>query len=197
MKIQSAKFITSSSSLSTCPPALLPEAAFVGRSNVGKSSLLNCLLGRKGKELAKTSGTPGKTRLINFFLVDDSCYFVDLPGYGYAKVPEAVKKNWASMIEGYLSQRETLRVVIVLLDARRVPSIADQQMKDWLDGYHRPSIFVMTKIDKISRTERNRTIELIRQELKLKEEDLLIPFSAKTNEGRHEILRDLEVYLKP
>ncbi len=195
MKIQSARFITSSSSLSTCPPALLPEAAFVGRSNVGKSSLLNCLLGRKG--LAKTSGTPGKTRLINFFLVDDSYYFVDLPGYGYAKVPEALKKNWAPMIEGYLSHRETLRVVIVLLDARHLPSLADQQMKDWLDDYHRPAIFVATKIDKISRNQKTRAVEMIRQELKLKEEDLLIPFSAKTNEGRHEILRALEVYLKP
>ena len=195
MNIRSARFITSSSSLSTCPLALLPEAAFVGRSNVGKSSLLNCLLGEK--QLAKTSGTPGKTRLINFFLVDDSYYFVDLPGYGYAKVPEALKKNWASMIEGYLSHRETLRVVIVLLDARHLPSLADQQMKDWLDHYHRPAIFVATKIDKISRNQKSRTVEIMRQELKLKEEDLLIPFSAKTNEGRQEILRALEVYLKP
>ena len=195
MKIQSARFITSSSSLSTCPPALLPEVAFVGRSNVGKSSLLNSLLGRTG--LAKTSNTPGKTRLINFFLVDDSYYFVDLPGYGYAKVPEVLRKRWASMIEGYLSHRETLRVVIVLLDARHLPSLADQQMKDWLDHYHRPAIFVATKIDKISRNQKTRAVEMIRQELKLKEEDPIIPFSAKTNEGCHEILRALEVYLKP
>lgn len=195
MKIQSARFITSSSRLETSPPALLPEAAFVGRSNVGKSSLLNSLLGRKG--LAKTSGTPGKTRLINFFLVDDSYYFVDLPGYGYAKVPEAIKKNWAPMIEGYLSHRETLRVVIVLLDARHLPSLADQQMKDWLDHYRRPAIFVATKIDKISRNQKTRAIEMIQREMKLKKEDLLVPFSAKTNEGRHELLRALEVYLKP
>jgi len=194
MKIRSAKFITSSSNLSTCPPALLPEAAFVGRSNVGKSSLLNSLLGQK--QLAKTSRTPGKTRLINFFLVDDSYYFVDLPGYGYAKVPEALKKNWASMVEGYLSHREMLRVVTVLLDARHLPSLADQQMKDWLDYYHRPAIFVATKIDKISRNQRARSAEMIRQALKLKEQDL-IPFSAETSEGRHEILRALEGYLQP
>jgi GTP-binding protein len=195
MKIRSAKFIKSGSSLSNCPAALLPEAAFVGRSNVGKSSLLNSLLGQK--QLAKTSGTPGKTRLINFFLVDDSYYFVDLPGYGYAKVPEMLKKNWASMVEGYLSHRETLRVVVVLLDARHLPSLADQQMKDWLDYYRRPAVFVATKIDKISRNQRTRSVEMIRQVLKLKEQDLLIPFSAETDEGRHEIVRAVEAYLHP
>jgi GTP-binding protein len=195
MKIQSVNFITSSSCLEACPPALLPEAAFVGRSNVGKSSLLNSLFGRKG--LAKTSGTPGKTRLINFFLVDDAYYFVDLPGYGYAKVSSALKKSWAPMIEGYLSNRETLRVVIVLLDARHAPSNGDQQMKDWLDYHHRPVIFVATKIDKISRNQKNHAVEVIRRDLKLDEEDLLIPFSAKTDAGRHELLRALEIYLKP
>jgi len=195
MKIRSARFITSSDRLEACPLALLPEAAFVGRSNVGKSSLLNSLLGRKG--LAKTSGTPGKTRLINFFLVDDSYYFVDLPGYGYARVPEALKKNWASMIESYLSHRETLRVVIVLLDARHLPSLADRQMKDWLDHYRRPAIFVATKIDKISRNQKIRAIEAIQREMKLKKQDLLIPFSARTGEGCLDLLRALEVYIKP
>jgi len=195
MKIQSIKFITSSSRLEACPPALFPEVSFVGRSNVGKSSLLNSLFGHKG--LAKTSRTPGKTRLINFFLVDDSCYFADLPGYGYAKVPMIIKKSWAPMIEGYLAHREAIRVVVLLLDARHVPSMTDQQMKDWLDYHHRPVIFVATKMDKISRNQRIDAMEVIRKELKLKEEDLLIPFSAKTGEGRHELLRALDSYLKP
>ena len=195
MKIRPARFITSSARLSTCPPATLPEVAFLGRSNVGKSSLLNVLLGQKG--LAKTSSTPGKTRLINFFLVDDSCYFVDLPGYGYAKVPEALKKSWTSMIEGYLSQRETLRVVAVLLDARHLPSVADLQMKEWLDYYRRPAVFVATKIDKIPRSQKTRSVEMIRKQLKLTDKDLLIPFSAETAEGSREIFRTLQSYLKP
>ena len=195
MKIQSVRFITSSASHSACPQASFPEVAFVGRSNVGKSSLLNSLFGRKG--LAKTSGTPGKTRLINFFLVDDSYYFVDLPGYGYAKVPEAVKKQWGPMIEGYFAHREDLRAVVVLLDARRVPSLSDQQTKAWLDYYRIPAIFVMTKIDKVSRTQKTRAVEVIRRELKLDKEDLLIPFSAITHEGGQELLRALEGYLRP
>jgi GTP-binding protein len=195
MKIQAIQFITSSGRLEACPPALLPEASFVGRSNVGKSSLLNSLFGRKG--LAKTSRTPGKTRLINFFLVDDAYYFADLPGYGYAKVPAIVKKSWAPMIEDYLAHRETLRVVVLLLDARHAPSVADQQMKDWLDYHQRPVIFVATKIDKISRNQKTHAMEVIRKELKLKKEDLLIPFSAKTDAGRYELLRALENYLKP
>ena len=169
--------------------------AFVGRSYVGKSSLLNALLGQKG--LAKTSGTPGKTRLINFFLVDDSCYFVDLPGYGYAKVPDRLKKSWASMIEGYLSRRETLRAATVLLDSRHRPGLADRQMKEWLEYYQKPVVYVATKIDKISRNQRTRSLENIRQELNLKEKDPLIPFSAETNEGCQEIFRALETYLKP
>jgi GTP-binding protein len=195
MKIQSAKFITSSNHVSTFPPAELPEAAFVGRSNVGKSSLLNTLLGRK--QLAKTSSTPGKTRLINFFQVDDSYYFVDLPGYGYANVSDRLKRGWASMIEGYLSQRETLRVVAVLLDSRHLPSLADHRMKEWLQYYQRPTVYVATKIDKISRNQRSRSVAMIRQRLKLKEEERLIPFSAQTGEGRREIFQALEAYLKP
>src|SRR4030043_236289 len=134
MKIPSADFIKSAVWPPQYPPATLPEIAFVGRSNVGKSSLINVLVGRKS--LAKTSDTPGRTQLINFFTINEKISFVDLPGYGFAKVARSVKKNWGEMVEVYLSQRSNLALVVLILDIRRVPNEDDLSLRDWLESYH-------------------------------------------------------------
>ncbi len=130
MKILSAEFVLSAKEPAHYPPAVLPEIAFAGRSNVGKSSLINTLLNRKG--LARTSNTPGRTQEINFFRVNDRFAFIDLPGYGYAKVPESIRKQWGPMVETYLRERDTLRLVVLILDVRRDPSEEDLQLIDWL-----------------------------------------------------------------
>src|SRR5512142_661190 len=151
MKILSAEFVTSAAGPKQFPIDKRPQVAFAGRSNVGKSSLINALLNRKS--LVKTSATPGKTQLINFFVINDSFYFVDLPGYGYARVPQAVTDTWAPMIEGYLKKSPDLRAVVVLLDVRREPDERDIRLLDWLRQYHIPAIYALTKADKLSRQE--------------------------------------------
>ena len=149
MKIHSAEFLLSASTIRQFPAATLPEIAFAGRSNVGKSTLINSLLSRK--KLVKTSGTPGKTQLINFFKVNDQFYFVDLPGYGYAKVPESVQRKWQKLVEAYLSERETLRSVVLIIDCRHNPTIQDRLLLEWLEYFQRPSLIVASKIDKLKR----------------------------------------------
>ena len=138
MKITSAEFVTSATKPSQYPPEGLPEIAFAGRSNVGKSSLINVLVNRK--RLVKTSSTPGRTQLVNFFDINDSINFVDLPGYGYAKVPASVRKKWGPMIETYLSGRNTLKGVVVIMDIRRTPREEEQNLIDWLGHYSIASI---------------------------------------------------------
>ncbi|MEQ8152100.1 MAG: ribosome biogenesis GTP-binding protein YihA/YsxC, partial [Smithellaceae bacterium] len=133
MKITSAEFVKSAVWPTQYPPATMPEIAFVGRSNVGKSSLINTLVGRKN--LAKTSNTPGRTQLINFFVVNEAVSFVDLPGYGFAKVSRALKRDWGEMIEAYLKNRPNLVMVILILDIRRDPSDDDLSLRDWLEEY--------------------------------------------------------------
>ena len=150
MIVKSSEFVTSAVKPSQYPEALHPEAAFAGRSNVGKSSLINTLVNRK--RLVKTSSTPGRTQLINFFLVNDGLSLVDLPGYGYAKVPASVKRKWGPMIETYLKGRESLKAVILILDIRRTPGIEEQNFIDWLELYHRMPILVLTKADKLSKS---------------------------------------------
>ena len=180
MIVRSAEFVKSAVKPPQYPPAELPEIAFVGRSNVGKSSLINVLVNRKS--LVRTSSTPGRTQLINFFAINDELMFVDLPGYGYAKVPLAVKRQWGPMMETYLSSRPTLRGVVLILDIRRVPGAEDRQMLDWLRAYGIPPLLVLTKCDKVSKNERARQAALIARELGV-EKGELSPFSALTREG--------------
>ncbi len=150
-------FVKSLSDFKDRPEPLLPEIAFVGRSNVGKSSLLNALLGRK--KLALVSSTPGKTRLINYFLINNNFYFVDLPGYGYAKISKKEAAKWKSMIEAYLLGSEQLKLVLLLADVRREPMAADIQMADWLNYYQIPFAFVLTKTDKISKNQLQKALK--------------------------------------
>ena len=165
MKIHSAEFLLSASTIRQFPAATLPEIAFAGRSNVGKSTLINSLLSRK--KLVKTSGTPGKTQLINFFKVNDQFYFVDLPGYGYAKVPESVQRKWQKLVEAYLSERETLRSVVLIIDCRHNPTIQDRQLLEWLEYYQRPSLIVASKIDKLKRGQVRKHLQKIKHDLSI------------------------------
>jgi GTP-binding protein len=189
MKVLSAEFVLSAKEPAHYPPASLPEIGFAGRSNVGKSSLINTLLKRKC--LARTSNTPGRTQEINFFSVNNRLYFIDLPGYGYAKVPEAIRKHWGPMIETYLSERETLRLVVLILDVRRDPSEEDLQLIGWLQFYRLPFLIVLTKIDKVSRNQVGQRQRRIGEDLGLSSTTPMISFSAKTGEGRDLIWREI------
>ncbi len=184
MKILSAEFLKSAAKSAHYPQPVISEIAFAGRSNAGKSSLINTLLNRK--KLVKTSSTPGKTRLINFFLINNLFLFVDLPGYGYAKVPKSVKKKWGPMVEAYISERETLKGVVIIMDIRRTPGPEDRQLFSWLDYLNIISIPVLTKIDKLSKTKQKKQLHIIAENLLL-EENSLFPFSAKTGQGKDEI----------
>jgi GTP-binding protein len=166
------------------PVSELPEIAFSGRSNVGKSSLLNKLVQRKA--LARVSGTPGKTREINFFRVNDAFHLVDLPGYGYARVSKAARDAWRPLIEGYLRASEHLRGVVQLVDARHAPSPDDLRMMDFLASLGVPTIVVATKVDKLSRAKRGPTLAALAAQLGVEDEQL-IPFSARTGEGRDDL----------
>ena len=160
------------------------EFSFIGRSNVGKSSLINSLT--KRKSLARTSKTPGRTQLINYFLINDKIYFIDLPGYGFAKVPDAVKKNWGKTIESYLiSNRE--KVVFLLLDLRRVPSNEDMEMLKWLEHFGIEYYIIFTKADKLSNNEKFKQLKEIRKKLVFKNEDVFF-YSSLKNTGREELL---------
>jgi GTP-binding protein len=181
MKITSAEFITSATSPGHYPPAQLPEIAFAGRSNVGKSSLINCLANRK--RLVKTSSTPGRTRLINFFDINHRIVFVDLPGYGYAKVPEAVRQTWAKMIETFLTGRGVLRGVVLIIDIRRGPGQKEQELIHWLMHQGIRQILVLTKTDKLSKSKQRQQQMQAARDLNLSREGLIV-FSAKTRQGR-------------
>ncbi|HME98263.1 MAG TPA: ribosome biogenesis GTP-binding protein YihA/YsxC [Terriglobia bacterium] len=183
MKISSARFVKSATQPDDFPRDQRPEIAFCGRSNIGKSSLLNTLTDTQG--LARTSSSPGRTQTINFFLIDDRTYFVDLPGYGYAKVPKVVKEKWGGMIEGYLRDRQQLKLALMLIDSRMPPMDSDMMMKKWLDHHEIPNAVVLTKIDKISRNQLNQALRTGARMLNTKE---IIPFSAVTHSGKNEIL---------
>ncbi|SEM53376.1 GTP-binding protein [Syntrophus gentianae] len=188
MKIVTVEFVKSATAPSGYPQGTLPEVAFVGRSNVGKSSLINTLVRRK--QLARTSNTPGRTQLINFFNINQELLFVDLPGYGFARVPESVKREWGPMIEAYLRERECLKLVVLILDIRRNPSEEDLALKAWLDFYARKTLFVLTKADKLSRGESKNRSRAIREVLSLP--DMPITFSAKTGLGRDQIWEEIQ-----
>lgn len=184
MHIHQTTFIKSAVKPTDYPPVDLPEIAFAGRSNVGKSSLINTLVERKG--LVRTSSTPGRTQLINFFQVTGSpcsLTLVDLPGYGYAKVPLEVKRQWGPMMERYLASRESLKGVVLILDIRRIPSDEDLQMLTWLQAYQRRPIIVLTKCDKVTKNERAKQTAAIAARLQM-DRSLLLHFSALSKEGK-------------
>ena len=194
MIIKSAQFVTSAVKPDQYPPADLPEIAFAGRSNVGKSSLINTLVNRK--RLVKTSSTPGRTQLVNFFVINDALSVVDLPGYGYARVPFAVRQRWGPMIETYLTTRETLKGVVLILDIRRRPRAEETGFIDWLKQYRLASILVLTKTDKLSKTNLIKQRRLIAEDLNISSEDLIM-FSAKNRSGREAVWQSIEKRLSP
>lgn len=193
MKIISAEFIKSAVWPPQYPLATMPEIAFVGRSNVGKSSLMNTLVGRR--KLAKTSNTPGRTQLINFFTVNGSISFVDLPGYGFAKVSQSIKKDWGDMMDAYLQERQNLALVIFILDIRRDPSEDDLSLRDWLEHYRIPYIPILTKADKVSNNQAVVRKKLIEKSLGTNAQKKIILFSAKTKKGKEELWQFLENHL--
>jgi GTP-binding protein len=191
MKITSAEFVRSAFNKSHWIADGRPEVAFLGRSNVGKSSLLNSLLGRKN--LARTSNTPGRTQSINYFLVNDSFYFVDLPGYGYAKVSKSMRSDWGTMAREYLTDRPELVLFIQLVDSRHAPSALDRQLNDWLVVNGKPHIVVATKSDKLSRTEGKKQIAAIGREMP---ESKILSYSSSTGNGRDELWAEIDRSLK-
>ena len=172
------------------PPMDLPEIAFVGRSNVGKSSLLNYLTGRKS--LARVSGSPGKTRTINFYRINDSFRIVDLPGYGYAKVSREITKDWDKMMADFFDKRESLRRVVQLVDIRHEPTAQDVEMYDFLREHGLSGVICATKADKVSGNERQKSISAIKKKLKLTSDDIIIPVSAMKRTGGEELLAIIE-----
>jgi GTP-binding protein len=203
MNVKSAEFVTSAVKPSQYPPPDRREIAFAGRSNVGKSSLMNALLSRKN--LVKTSSTPGRTQTVNFFSINDRFYFVDLPGYGYAKVPKAVRKSWGPMVERYLKTRRGgeesgseagpgLCAVVVILDIRRLPNQGDHDLLAWLAHYKIPALVVLTKADKLKKNAQGKQRSAIAHELSI-DPSLLILFSALTGLGRQQLWKAVEAVL--
>ena len=186
MKIKKSDLEAVAVKPSQYPPDNLKEIAFAGRSNVGKSSLLNLLTGRK--KLARVSGSPGKTRTINFYMINDTFRIVDLPGYGYAKVSKSVSQDWGKMMETYLQNRQNLVKVVQLVDIRHEPSKQDVEMYEYLRYYGLDGLVVATKADKVSRNQIPKQIRMIRQTLKLGKDDIVIPVSALKRTGYEELL---------
>ena len=184
-KIKSVELETVCGITSTFPENDKIEIAFAGKSNVGKSSLINALVNRKA--LARTSAQPGKTQTINFYKVNDEVYFVDLPGYGYAKVSEEVKAKWGKLIERYLNESEMLKAVFLLVDIRHEPSANDKNMYEWIVYQGYDPIIIATKLDKINRSQIQKHVKMIKTGLGVKPGTVVIPFSAATKQGREEI----------
>lgn len=191
MKITSAEFVRSAFDRSHWITDGRPEIAFLGRSNVGKSSLLNSLLGRRG--LARTSNTPGRTQSINYFLVNDSFYFVDLPGYGYAKVSKSMRADWGVMARDYLTERSELVLFIQLVDSRHHPTELDKQLNDWLIVNGKIHLVVATKADKSSNNQLQKQLREIRRELP---ESKIVPYSSSTGKGRDDVWAEIAEALK-
>jgi GTP-binding protein len=187
MKITSAEFLKSSFQVSDWPVGALPEIAFMGRSNVGKSSLINSLLSVRG--LARTSGTPGRTQSLNFFLINERFRFVDLPGFGYARVPKAIKSSWGEMVTSYLAKREQLVLSIHIVDSRHEPTTLDLQLHEWLEHSARPRLIVATKSDKLSNNELKASLGRVKRVFT---EDSVVAFSARTGRGGNEVWRAIE-----
>lgn len=180
---------------SKLPANIHPEVAFAGKSNVGKSSLINALMNRKS--LARTSAQPGKTQTINFYNVNDAIYFVDLPGYGYARANEEIKAKWGKMIEDYLHKSKQLKAVFLLIDIRHEPGSNDCIMYDWIIKQGYDPIIIATKLDKIKRSQIAGQVKLIKTKLQAKPETMVIPFSAETKQGREEIYEIIDGFIPP
>ncbi|GAA0109606.1 ribosome biogenesis GTP-binding protein YihA/YsxC [Clostridium tertium] len=190
IKIKNSDFVISAVKKEQYPITGLPEIAFVGRSNVGKSSIINALTNRK--KLAKVSQTPGKTRLINFFIINgDEFYLVDLPGYGYAKVSKTEKASWGKTIETYLNGRQELKRVVLLVDSRHKPTADDIQMHEWIKFYGYDEVVIATKSDKLSNNELRKSEKVIRETLNLEKEDKLYFFSSLNKKGKDELVDNL------
>ena len=187
MKVTSTEFIKSGFQESDWPNGPLPEIAFMGRSNVGKSSLINSLLAVRG--LARTSSTPGRTQSLNFFLINYRFRFVDLPGFGYARVPKAIKSSWGEMVTSYLAMREQLVLSIHIVDSRHEPTKLDLQLHEWLERHGKPRLIVATKSDKLSNNELRKSMERARLAFN---EDRMVAYSARTGRGRDEVWRQIE-----
>lgn len=194
MKIDQVGFVLSAGNASECPTGARSEIAVSGRSNVGKSSLLNSLFRRKG--LALVSGTPGKTQRLNYFLVNDRFHVVDLPGYGYAKASGAARNKWAKMMQDYLRKREQLVAVAQLVDSRHEPSREDHGMVRWLLGEQMPFCLVATKIDKLGSSKRESTLRAIARSLELPDTQPMLGYSSETGEGRDQLLAWIEMALE-
>lgn len=192
MDIKLAEFVTSTADYKKCPSPKYPEFAFIGRSNVGKSSLINMLTGKK--ELAKTSATPGKTQLINHFLINNQWYLVDLPGYGYAKVSKAQRYKWHQMMKGYLEHRENLQCIFILVDGRIPFQQSDHEMINWMGANGIPFVIVITKADKVSQRELMQNIKGMKEILKEEWDPLphIIITSSATKQGRNQLLEFIE-----
>lgn len=195
MLIRKAEFVVSAVSPAQYPQDGLPEIALAGRSNVGKSSLINRVLGRRN--LARTGNTPGKTRSLNFYRVNDAWYFVDLPGYGYAKVSKQVKASWGELMDTYFSARAVLRAVIHIVDIRHEPSAQDQEMFNFLNCMNIPTLLVATKADKIARGQWAKHLAVIAKTLDIPDWRLILPFSAQDGTGVDELRRSLQEILAP
>ena len=187
MKITSAEFLKSSFQAADWPSGALPEIAFMGRSNVGKSSLINSLLAARG--LARTSSTPGRTQSLNFFLINKRFRFVDLPGFGYARVPKAIKSSWGEMVSGYLAKREQLVLSIQIVDSRHEPTKLDLQLHDWLENSAKPRLIVATKSDKLSNNELKESLGRVKRVFS---KDSVVSYSAKTGRGGSDVWRAIE-----
>jgi GTP-binding protein len=194
MKITSAEFLKSVYPGDDYPPDRYPEVAFAGRSNVGKSSLINTLVNKKG--LARTSSTPGKTQSINFYLVNHSLCLVDLPGYGYARVPQQVRKRWSPLIENYCQTRKNLRGVVVIIDARTGPTPLDISLIQWLKGLSLPALIVMTKTDKLSKNKVAQARRQTAEALAIDSEEIVL-FSAHTGQGKKELWQKILHLIAP
>ncbi len=194
MNVTKAEMVITAGKASQFPVHDMPEIAFAGKSNVGKSSLLNALLNRRA--LARTSSQPGKTQTINFYSVQDTYMFVDLPGYGYAKVSKSERERWGKLIEGYLEKRENLQKIILLIDIRHEVGANDKMMYDWISHYHNEVIVVATKMDKIKRSQVQKHLAMIRKGLGLMPQDKLIGFSSETKQGKEELWKIIEEHVE-
>ncbi|EDU39315.1 ribosome biogenesis GTP-binding protein YsxC [Clostridium sporogenes ATCC 15579] len=192
MEIKKAEFVISAVKKAQYPEDGRPEIAFVGRSNVGKSTLINTLTNRR--KLVKVSSTPGKTRLINFFLINENMYFVDLPGYGYAKVSKKEKENWGYIMEQYLVERDQLKKIVLLVDSRHKPTSDDINMYNWIKHYNYEVLVVGTKLDKLKRNDINKNKKIIRDTLKMDKDDKILLISSLNKEGKEEVLEQILVY---
>ena len=186
------RFLTSVFDLKQLPPQGIPEIAFAGRSNVGKSSLLNCLV--KRRNLVKTSAKPGKTQSLNFFLLDNSIYLVDLPGYGYARVSKKMQASWQNLITAYLETRENLKCVVVIVDLRHEVKTVDLQLVDWLRNCNKPYLLIYTKADKLSANQRSKNAAILDAGFGVSKSDRVL-FSAKTGMGRDNLISALDSFI--